>query len=1069
MKYNLFMNDMINFLNPKLILLGCFFVSALCVNATSVMSEYEDETVTGVNREEGRSTFWYYSDRANAINGGYYNCKDNISLNGKWKFHFCEKPVDRIVNFYQTEFDVSDWKEIDVPGSWPLQGYDKPLYMNHPYEFNTINPYPYKVPVDWNPVGAYRRNFTIPSGWSDKRIVLHFGAVKSAFYVFVNGHKVGYSQDSKMQAEFDITAYVKTGTENVLAVEVYRFSKGSYLEGQDFWRLAGIKRDVWLYATPKVFLQDFFAKSTLINDYKDGNLDLSLTLRNLSNKIEVPEITVSLLDLENRIVFEEKKTFQLKKNQTVTQSLNAVIKDCKSWNAENPQLYFLMVAVKTKDGITYSSSKIGFRSIEIKNSFLYINGKYVYMKGVNRHEHHPKYGHYIPKETMEKDVEMIKKFNINAVRTAHYPADPYFYELCNQYGVYIIDEANIESHGLGAALQNVIDSSRHIANDTGWEAIHLDRMKRMFQRDKNHPSVILWSMGNECGDGRNFVAGYNMLHKLDPTRFVQFEQAGNLPHTDIYCPMYMKIDLMKNYALSANVTKPLILCEYAHSMGNSLGNFQDYWDLIETYPVLQGGFIWDFVDQGMENFRGGQRFFDYGGGFGQENFRNDANFCVNGLFNPDREPNPHAYEARKVYQNIRVKENQTGEKNSFVIVNNHSFTNTNYYSMKWSVLKDGNIIESGIKTVDVEPLKSRIITVPYQTSITADAEYLINFEFITRSTEGLLPSHWVVAYDQLPLNKPEIKCIRPDSEGELHVVETSDSVMIKGANGMLVTFSKTSGALSKFVYSGFDYIKSPMLPDFYRIPNDNDQWDAENNVWLNTAEKIKSVLMDIKKDPVEGEKDLFKKVTVSVKYTLISGEMPQQTVWYDNTYTIYPDGKIEIHNRFNPKYYNGEANMSIPRIGQVVQINGELSNARWYGRGPWENYADRKTSALLGIYAKSVKDLAYDYIRPQENGYRTDVRWLELTNKNGYGIKIEGMPGFCFNAQHTAQKNYYHADGKHIRYTVDMKSENDYYLNIDYGQKGVGGDNSWGKPVHNEYLVLLRYYEYGYSLIPKVK
>ncbi|WP_455584043.1 glycoside hydrolase family 2 TIM barrel-domain containing protein [Bacteroides sp.] len=1049
--------------------LSLFLATSSFSQVTTAVSEYEDETVTGINRESGRATFWYYSDPNDALNGGYYKCPDNISLNGKWKFHFCEKPQDKIVDFYHADYDVSAWKEIDVPGSWPLQGYDKPLYMNHPYEFNTTNPYPYKVPTDWNPVGAYRRNFTIPAAWNNQRIVLHFGAVKSSFYVFVNGQRVGYSQDSKMQAEFDITPYIKIGADNVLAVEVYRFSKGSYLEGQDFWRLAGIKRDVWLYATPKVYLQDFFVKSGLSNHYKDGALNVAITLKNQNNKTEKVEVHTQLFDADNQPVYECNQNYIIKKRQTETKTIATSITDCKAWNAETPHLYTLLISVKTADGhTTYSSSKVGFRSIEIKNAQLLVNGQYIYVKGANRHEHHPKYGHYIPKETMEKDVEMIKKFNLNAIRTSHYPADPYFYELCDQYGVYIVDEANIESHGLGAALQNVIDSTRHVACDPQWEAIHLDRMERMFQRDKNHPSVIIWSMGNECGDGRNFIKGYHLLHKLDSTRYVQFEQAGNLPHTDILCPMYIKIENLKNYALARNTTKPYILCEYAHAMGNSLGNFQDYWDLIETYPVLQGGFIWDLVDQGMENTRNGERFFEYGGGFGLENIRNDGAFCINGLFNPDRSPNPHAYEARKVYQNIRVKKGITGEK-TFLIVNNNSFTNTNKYTMQWEITKNGQVMESGVMSPDISPLTSCLVDIPFKTVIDNKDDYHINFKFHTRQQEGMLPNYWMIAYDQLALNHPEYipeVCLQ---EGVLSCNETVDSIIISGEKALQICFDKQTGALSSYRFNGFDYIKSPMTPDFYRVPNDNDQWDNENNVWFKTGEKITDTQINIHKEPAGKQKNRYTAIHITVKQTLVAGQAPQNTIYFESAYTISPNGKINIQNRFTPQYYNGESNMSIPRIGQVVQLNGDLKKAQWYGRGPWENYADRKTSALVGVYRMPVNKLAYDYIRPQENGYRTDVRWLELTDENGNGLRIKGMPTFCFNAQYTAQKNFFDATGKPIRYTVDMKKENDYYLNIDYGQKGVGGDNSWGKPVHTEYLVLLRYYEYGYSIEPLTK
>lgn len=1036
--------------------------------AFSQKKEYEDESVTGVNRLDGRATFWYYQDKPEAIRGGYDNCPDNISLDGKWKFHFCEKPADRITGFYKQDFDVSDWKEIDVPGSWPLQGYDKPLYMNHPHEFNPYNPYPYAVPTDWNPVGAYRRTFTIPESWGEQRVVLHFGAVKSAFYVWVNGQKVGYSQDSKMQAEFDITPYVQFGKENTVSVEVYRFSMGSYLECQDFWRLAGIKRNVWVYSTPTTYLKDFFADAGLTDDYKEGVLELNVELQNAGSKKQKPEVTYTLLDANNRTVFEEKETIALSKGEIKKLTLKKNIGDCLKWTDETPNLYTLLIGVKDDRGTTYSSGKVGFRRVELKNGQLTVNGMPIYVKGANRHEHHPKLGHYIPTETMRKDVELMKQFNINSIRTCHYPCDPYFYELCDRYGIFVVDEANIESHGLGAALQNVIDPAKHVACDPNWTAIHLDRMERMFQRDKNHPSVIIWSLGNECGDGLNFEKGYAMLKKMDKSRLVQFEQAGTLPHTDIYCPMYMKMENMENYARSADAYRPLIQCEYAHAMGNSLGNFQDYWDLIESYPLLQGGFIWDFVDQGMEAFKDGKRYFEYGGGFGQGHIRNDASFCVNGLFNPDRLPNPHAHEAKKVLQSIRVKKSDIG-KNQFVVKNNFSFTNANKYTLVWSLLKNGEPVEQGEMSVNLEPREAGLISVPYKTTIAdGDGEYFLNFSFRTKEAEPMLPKGWEVAYDQIALNRAGVLCAAGNVAGSgLNLAQTDAEINISGDKGLLLTFDKQKGAISAFAYEGFDYVKSPMLPDFWRVNTDNDEWDKENDVWRNSASNTTVTEVTVEPGQLLSKKDKrYSQIVVRMKLKITVSDKPQNTVFFDSDYTVYPNGRIEVSNRFTPLYYNGEANMSIPRIGQSVQINGALSAAEWYGRGPWENYSDRKTSALVAKYGMPVEDMEYDYIRPQENGYRTDVRWLELKSQDGHALKICGAPAFCFNVQQTAKENYFTTEGKPVRSAIDLKRENDYFLNIDLGQKGVGGDNSWGKPVHTEYLMLLRHREYSYSIQP---
>lgn len=1043
-------------------------LSALSVTMNAQQKEYENSRVTGVNREDGRATFWYYSDREDAVKGGYGHAPENILPNGKWKFHFCEKPADRLADFYQVGFDVSQWDEIDVPGSWPLQGYDKPLYMNHPYEFNYVDPYPYRVPTEWNPVGAYRRTIHVPADWEKKRVVLHLGAVKSAFYVWVNGQKVGYSQDSKMQAEFDVTPYVEFGKENSIAIEVYRFSIGSYLECQDFWRLAGIKRDVWLYATSPVFLKDFFAVGGLDESYKDGILELSYTLKNTRKGKAAVNLSFSLLNKENEEVWAERQKVVLSGQKERTMNLKQVIRNCSHWTAETPDLYTLLIGVEESDGsTTYSSCKVGFRKVEVVNAQLLVNGVPIYIKGANRHEHHPRYGHYIPRETMEKDILLMKQFNINAIRTCHYPCDPYFYELCDKYGIYVVDEANIESHGLGAALQNVIDPQKHVACDPEWTDIHLDRMNRMFQRDKNHPSVLIWSMGNECGDGLNFIEGYKMLKSLDKSRLVQFEQAGTLPHTDIYCPMYMKGEIMKNYALSPDARMPLIQCEYAHAMGNSLGNFQDYWDLIETYPVLQGGFIWDFVDQGMDAYHNGVHYYEYGGGFGQEKIRNDGAFCVNGLFSPDRKPNPHAYEARKVLQSLRVWKSGLGEK-VFKVTNTFSFTNADKYQLTWSILQDGQSVENGTLPFSLAPQSAGLLTVPYETVLSDEHEYFLNIEFKLKKAEALLPAGWTIAYDQIALNRPLRRVPSVPLNRTLTYWENDTLIGIEGANGLNLLFDKQHGGLSTFRYEGFDYLKSPLVPDFWRVNTDNDDWDSGNNVWKDAVSKMKVRYVSVEPADSFSKKDRsYTQVKVRFKTQFTVSDQPQHTVFFDTDYIVNADGTVRVDNYFTPNYYNGESNMSIPRIGQVVRLNSDLSLAQWYGRGPWENYSDRKTSSIVGKYEMPVAELPYDYIRPQENGYRTDVRWLKLQSTDGHALKITGDPLFCFNIQFSDQDGYFTTEGERMRSSVFMTKEKDYYLNIDYAQKGVGGDNSWGKPVHSEYLVLLRYYKYSFWLQPE--
>ena len=1054
----------------SMLLTGAFLVSAPLTYAAEnkILREYEDQTVTGVNREEGRSTFWYQYDEKNALKSGYYEGVDNISLNGDWSFNFCEKPSDRPVDFYMENFDVSKWNKIKVPGSWPVQGYDKPIYMNHPYEFNHTSPWPTKVPNEWNPVGSYRRNFNIPAEWSNERIVIHFGAVKSSYYVWVNGQKVGYSQDSKMQAEFDITPYVKFGQDNMVAVEVYRFSAGSYLEGQDFWRLAGIKRDVWVYATPKVFVKDLFVKAGLENNYKDGVMDIDVEIKNVNKKkADKYELNVTLLDEAGNKVAEKKEAVSVKGNESIKKSVNFKVASVKSWNAEDPNLYKVLVELKDNSGKSvYNSVDAGFRTVELKDKQLKINGQAVLVKGVNRHEHHPDLGHYIPRETTELDLKRMKELNINSIRTCHYPADPYMYELANKYGFYVVDEANVESHGLGAALQAYCNLENHIATRPEWTAIHLDRQERMFQRDKNHPSVIIWSLGNECGDGMNFEKGYEMLRKLDPTRLVQFEQAGTRAHTDVYCPMYMRMELMRNYALSSNSYRPLIQCEYAHAMGNSMGNFQEYWDLIESYPLLQGGFIWDWVDQGLRTERNGKKFFEYGGGFGMENFRNDGAFCLNGVVDPDRNFNPHAYEVRKVYQNFAVK--PAAENGKYRFINKSTFEDNSKYDLYYTITADGVEVEKGKVNVNVAPQSESVFSLPVKSDINNEKEYFVSFHVALKQDNGLLRQGYVVATEQIQLSEKTARTERNVS-GLLNMSAKENDLTIKGAE-FSVTFDKTSGAIKSYVLNGKEIMADNSRPDFYRVKIDNDGWDHDANTWKNAHEnyEIKDFIVVDAQPKAKAKNKTYYTVTVNGN---ISNKDARLRTQFNSVYKVWADGVIEVENEFNPEYYPAEGTHSIPRIGQLFTLDSSLSNAKWYGRGPWENYADRKTSALVGVYDNKVSHMTHNYIRPQENGYRTDVRWLELTDAQGNGIKVEGDNNigsglFCFNAQNHSTDNYFTKDGKEIRNTIDLETQDKVFLNIDLGQQGVGGDNSWGNPVHVDYRMLVRYNKYGYTISP---
>lgn len=1028
------------------------------VSASDKLPEYKDKSVTGVNRLDSRSTFWYYTSREDALKSSYLYHPENVSLNGKWYFSFCEKPADRIVDFYKDDYDPSGFDLIDVPGSWPLQGYDKALYMNHPYEFNIKDPYPARVPDDWNPVGSYRRDFEVPMEWKAQRVVLHFGAVKSSYYVWVNGQKVGYSQDSKMQAEFDITPYLRFGKTNNISVEVYRFSIGSYLEGQDMWRLAGIKRDVWIYATPNSYVKDIAVNASLINDYTEGQLDLRVDIA--GKNAAKGSVEVELVSPNGESIF----TQTIKASKVGSYTLTKQIGECLAWSDEKPDLYTLLVSYNDGKQASYQAVKVGFRTVELKNSQLLVNGAAIRIKGVNRHEHHPKYGHYIPTQTMELDVEVMKQLNINAVRTSHYPSDPYFYELCDKYGIFICDEANVETHGLGATLQAYYDPEKHISDDASWQDIYHDRMQRMYNRDKNHPSVIIWSMGNECADGSIFRNGYKMLKEMDPSRLVIFEQAGMQSHTDIVGPMYATIDKIKNYALAPDTYRPLILCEYSHAMGNSMGNFADYWEFFDSYPNLQGGFVWDWVDQGIEFERDGERYFDYGGAFGLEHTRNDGAFCLNGVVNPDRVPNPHAYELKKVYDNVDVSRSRNGVE-LFNIRNKNAFTNLSEFDCSWSLTKNGEIIEKGTLDLDIEPNKEKLCSVDFETKIDDNDEYLITFEFSLPEDKSTLKAGCVVASEQLALSYKKTFDYQIGEGGALSLQQTDSQVIVEGDN-FVYAINKATGRISSINYGGQEFLKADAQYDFYRVPVDNDSWDKEAKYWKQAHERTSLIDIEVSGEGLENGD--YNSVSIAAKSYVDADHEQRLDANFTTTYTINVDGSIEVDNKFIPVSYHAETGPTMPRLGERYQLRGDLSNAEWYGRGPWENYADRKTAAFVANYSMPVEQLTHEYIRPQENGYRTDTRELVLSSDEGLELKVIAGTLFSFNASYYPKENYFE-HGKPIRNTVDLKAEQDIYLNVDFGQKGVGGDNSWGRPVHEEYRILLRAYNYNYTIKPSVK
>lgn len=1026
--------------------------------------DWENPGMFNQNREDPHATLISFPDELSAFKGNKTNSPNYLSLDGIWKFNWVNTPDERPYWFFKDDYDTRDWDDIEVPSNWQMKGYDVPIYVNIGYGFR-INP-PY-IQHDWNPVGSYKRNFMIPAGWKNKEIFLHFGAVSSAFYVWVNEQFVGYSQDSKTPAEFNITQYLKKG-KNSLAVEVYRWCDGSYLEDQDFWRLSGIQRSVFLHARPTTYISDFFAVGDLENNYADGNLKLNVSLNSTDNKASDFVVEAALYDADQKIYSELKDVKLTDKKGTASFVRN--FPDIKKWSAETPDLYTLILNLKDNYGNILESvgSKIGFRKVEIVNSQLLVNGVAVYLKGTNLHEHHDVTGHVVDEATLLKDIRVMKSNNINAVRTSHYPQQELWYELCDRYGLYLIDEANIESHGIG------YDKDITLADKPEWAGAHLARMQSMVERDKNHPSVIIWSLGNEAGDGHNFLNGYKWIKERDNTRPVQYERAEQSTntterHTDIWCPMYARIEHIEAYAKDAKNDRPLILCEYVHSMGNSTGNLQDYWDVIEKYPKLQGGFIWDWVDQGLiKTSENGEKYWTYGGDWGEEGIPSDGNFCINGLVWPDREPHPGLTEVKKVYQYVGFE--PVDLKNGLIKVKNkYDFTDLSEFNFEWEVASDGAAVESGkVLLPEFKPGKEMTIMIPLsEIDPVAGTEYFLNIR-VSRSDEwNLVPEDHVYATAQYKLpveGKPVIA-----KRDELAVLQTRtvDIKLNVTGSDMKIVFDLEKGRMESFEYKGKELIKKGPEPDFWRPPTDNDYgygMDSRLGVWKKAGGRSTIKRVNIAQPEMS-------KVVITMEFDIPDAK-DVKIAGIVTTYSIYGSGDIIIKNQFSRVSDNVP---EIPRMGMQLQLPEEFMNLKWFGRGPHENYSDRKTSAFVDLYESTADDQYVPYIRPQENGYKTDARWLTLTDDNGTGILVSGIPLISFAALKNVHDDFespgrlsqYRKDAKSANtHTIDVKPRDLVNLNVDLGQMGVGGDDSWGAMIHPQYRLLEKKYEYSFRIRP---
>ena len=1014
--------------------------------------DWENPSVIGINKENARAHFFDFESKELANTNKFENSNYYKSLNGKWKFYYSLSPDVRPKEFMKNDYDVSSWDDIEVPGSWEMQGWSVPVYVNVQYPFPANPPF---VPHEYNRVGSYRNSFELPSSWLDRDIFIQFDGVRSAFYLWINGKYIGYSQDSKTPAEFNITDFIIDG-KNTVSVEVYRFSDGSYLEGQDTWRISGIERSVFISAKPKIRLTDFSIISDLDSLYKNGHFELIMDLINNSN--DSSDITVQgelhKLDksVEPILSFDKKMTLSNKDTIHYKSTINNV----EVWSAETPNLYRLMITIIDNDENVIQSftQQVGFRKIEMVPGNLLINGKAIIFRGVNRHEWDYKTGRSITEKQMIDDIKLMKKFNINAVRTSHYPNQMRWYELCNEYGLYVIDEANIEAHGMEFHKEKY----GFISDSDEWKKAWIQRGRSMVERDKNQPCIIMWSMGNEAGDGENFKRLYKWIKAKDNTRPVAYEPSREANHTDVVFPMYSSIETISKYA-EKNPERPLILCEYAHAMGNSLGNLQDYWDTFEKYNVLQGGFIWDWADQViLKTDTSGKEYWAYGGDFGDEFTINDSNFCSNGLVAADRTPNPHFFEVKKVYQPIKfIAEDIT--RGQVRISNRYDFINLDHIDFSWFISEDGKTVESGkLGVIDLEPNASTVLSFNLSSVVPKPgSEYFLTIIGRLNRNMPLLNKKHVVAWEQftLPIDRPSIKT-DISNFSDIRLVETDTTVNVLGDN-FQITFNKKTGFLNDYVFSKRHIIQSELIPHFWRAPTDNDRGNMmhiRTAIWKDIGKELNIKFF---------QRSLSKNVA---KIKMVANHDPTGSV-VTIKYNIFGNGLIDIEQEIVTEK---ESLPELPRFGMKMTLPKDFNKVSWYGRGPHESYWDRKTSAPVKVYSGTVWEQTYPYVRPQETGNKTDVRWMALDNGT-IGLLAIGQKLFDGSVHQYPYRDLENIPGDKRHGKLDIKPKNQVDWLIDYRQTGVGGDNSWGARTHQKYTLdgKSTNYKYHFYLIPFTK
>lgn len=1017
-------------------------LSMICTTATAqTFTEWQDLKVNAVNRQPMHAAFFAYESQDKALRGNPEESSNYLSLNGVWKFNWVKEVAMRPTDFYRTDFNDLGWGTMPVPGMWELNGYGDPLYVNWNYAWkgNYKNNPPH-VPVENNHVGSYRREVTIPISWRSKKVMAHFGSVTSNIYLWVNGYFVGYSEDSKLETEFDLTPYLKPG-KNLIAFQTFRWCDGSYLEDQDFFRLSGVARNCYLYARTKgKSINDIRVTPTLDNDYKDGSLAVRMDMRSGT------EVALRLLDRDGREV--AAKTAK-------GNDIALTVTNPQKWSAESPYLYTLLATVKDGNGTEIIPMRVGFRKIEIKGNQVLVNGQPVLFKGVNRHEMDPDGGYVLSHQRMMQDIAIMKRNNINAVRTCHYPNANEWYDLCDEYGIYVVAEANLEAHGLGF-------SKTAISTKEDFMQSFLERNQRNVQRNFNHPSIIFWSLGNETADGMNFEACYRWIKREDSSRPVQYEQAKKREHTDVFCPMYLNHKGCEEYAASGKPEdgKPLIQCEYAHAMGNSMGGFKEYWDLVRKYPKFQGGFIWDFVDQSLRGTnKDGQLIYKYGGDYNSYD-PSDNNFCDNGLVNPDRVPNPHMSEVAYYYQNIWATSVDL-TKGRIKVFNENFFTDLKDYRLEWTLLADGRAIQSGvINELDVASQQSAVVSLPYKLyGICKNNELLLNVMFRRKNASMLMPAGHCVARAQMsviPFTGNEMSIGKTTLYADIMVDDTNKNKLRLRNDRIELDFDKNSGWLCHYVVAGKSILadSGTLMPNFWRAGTDNDfgaKLQEKYAVWRNPKMNLKSLKYEMSSEGV----------CVNALY-----DMPNVKAILNMEYVICNDGKIKVTQRMSTDKDAQTSDMY--RFGMVMQLPYDMSQTEYYGRGPQENYSDRKSSAFIGYYTQTADEQAFPYIRPQETGLKSDVRWWRQYGHGMGSMIITSDASFSASALHYSVASLDDGACKAQRHFPEVDKADFVNLCLDKLHTGVGGVTSWGNDAValENYRVSCSDYEFTFILNP---